>query len=218
MAERKYTQMNKYEYLAQLRAGLQELSQEERDAAMNYYEEFFNDAGEENEQAVIASLGTPDALSKSIISDNRKTSDSENISNGFVAPETGRQTSERQRTRWTGGQITLLVVLLVLSSPLWIGVVFGLFGALIGIVFGVFGAAIGIGIGGIVAIVTGVIALFSAPAQGLLGIGVGLVLTGLIPLAFYPLCKLVIKLIICMIKGIGALINKLSGKTGVTEQ
>ena len=58
--------MNKYDFLSRLRNALSPLPQEERDAAMNYYEEFFSDAGEDNEQAVIASLGTPEELAKSI--------------------------------------------------------------------------------------------------------------------------------------------------------
>lgn len=212
--------MNKYEYLSQLRQGLVTLPRDERDAAMSYYEEFFNDAGEENEQAVIASLGTPEALAQSIINDNRKEASTEEpgatASNGFDAPETGRQASERKTTRWTGGQIALLIVLLVLSSPLWIGFVCGAFGLLVGLVCGVFGMSIGIACGAVAAFVAGIIALFTSPALGLLSIGVGLVLGGLVPLALYPLCKLVVKLISCIIKGIGSLINKLSGKTGVT--
>ena len=62
--------MNKYEFLSRLRNALSALPNEERDAAMSYYEEFFSDAGEDNEQAVIASLGTPEELARSIISEN----------------------------------------------------------------------------------------------------------------------------------------------------
>ena len=64
--------MNKYDFLSRLRNALSPLPQEERDAAMNYYEEFFSDAGEDNEQAVIASLGTPEELAKSIIDENNR--------------------------------------------------------------------------------------------------------------------------------------------------
>lgn len=41
--------MNKYEFLSRLRNALSALPNEERDAAMSYYEEFFSDAGEDNE-------------------------------------------------------------------------------------------------------------------------------------------------------------------------
>lgn len=64
--------MNKYEFLAQLRNALSSVPPEEREAAMSYYEEFFSDAGEENEQAVIAGLGSPEELAQSIIDENRK--------------------------------------------------------------------------------------------------------------------------------------------------
>lgn len=211
--------MNKYEFLSQLRNALSSLPKEEREAAMSYYEEFFSDAGEENEQAVIASLGTPEALAKSIMTENEKDNpeaEAENESSrysGFTPPLTPAQ----QANRWTGGQLALVIVLAVLSSPIWLGllgVVFGLIVGLIGMVIGLFGgftaAAIGLFIGGIVA-------LFSEPVAGIFLIGVGLIMGGLIPLAIYPLCKAIFKLIQACIKGIGSLINKLTGKREVTQ-
>lgn len=220
--------MNKYEYLSQLRVGLATLSKDDREEAMSYYEEFFNDAGEDNEQAVIASLGTPEELAKSIIKENATqpevsdgpmaapgTSGFESGNNGFVAPETPKQTAQRQGKNWSGGQIALVVVLLVLSFPIWIGFVAGAFGIAIGFIAAAFGLLVGIGAGAVGSLVCGIITLFVNPMAGLFMIGCGLILGGLIPLAVYPLCKLVVKLFQIIIKGIGSLINKLSGKTGV---
>lgn len=211
--------MNKYEYLAQLRAGLATLSQEERDAAMSYYEEFFSDAGEENEQAVIASLGSPDELAKSIINgskgdeanENEAAQQEESAASGFTPPPTNGQ----QTQKWTGGQIALVIVLLVLSCPIWIGVVAGVCGGLIGLIAGFGGAAIGVAVGGIFSFGTGVGALFSEPLYGLMLIGIGLICASLGPLVFYPLCKLAVKLFAICIKGIKALIGKISGNGGV---
>ena len=211
--------MNKYEFLAQLRSALSSVSQEEREAAMSYYEEFFSDAGEENEEAVIASLGSPQELAQSIINENRKdtpanpTADNSGFdSNPFTPPPTPAQ----QNTGWTGGQIALIVVLLVLSSPIWIG----LLAALFGIIVGIFGALIGIiaalGACAISFFVAGIGTFFTgAPAVGLFSIGLSLFFVGLFPLAIYPLCKLLVKFTIVCCKGIASLVRKLTGRKGV---
>ena len=213
--------MNKYEYLAQLRAGLSPLSLEEREAAMSYYEEFFSDAGEENEQAVIASLGSPEQLAKSIIDENKGDSAEETATSSAEAPAesasgfTPPPTNGQQAKKWIGGQLALLIVLLVLASPAIIGITCGGFGATIGLIAGFGGAAIGVFVGGIVTFGEGVGLLFSEPVYGVMYMGVGLICAGLGPLVFYPLCKLMVKLFKVCIKGIKTLVNKIAGKGGV---
>jgi len=61
--------MTKNEYLAELKAHLASLPAEERDGAIKYYQEFFEDAGAENEQKVIEELGDPKSLAEKIISE-----------------------------------------------------------------------------------------------------------------------------------------------------
>lgn len=210
--------MNKYEYLAQLRNALATLPKAEQDEAMSYYEEFFIDAGVENEQAVIASLGSPETLAASIIKESTHQSEASEASasaSGFVAPETPAQTAQRTGKKWSGGQIALVVVLLILSFPIWIGIVAALFGISVGFICGAFGILIGLAGGSIGAIATGIIALFTNVPVGLFLIGAGLFVGGLMFLVAIPLCKLVIKLFKVIIKGIVSLINKISGKAGV---
>lgn len=59
--------MTRREYLDELNTHLMSLPLEERENAVKFYEEYFEDAGIENEQVVIAELGKPYALAKSII-------------------------------------------------------------------------------------------------------------------------------------------------------
>lgn len=209
--------MNKYDFLSRLRNALSPLPQEERDAAMNYYEEFFTDAGEDNEQSVIASLGTPEELAKQIIEENNRENPAYNNggatgttdNSGFTPPPTPAQTTA---PRWTGAQIALFVVLAVFSSPIWLGalcVIFGvivaIFGALIGIIGG-FGAA------AIACFAAGIAALISEPIMGMIMIGLAFIFAGLFPLAIYPLCKLAVKGVKACVKGIASLINKITGR------
>lgn len=65
--------MTKYDYLTQLKHHLQPLPLKERNAAMKYYEKYFNDAGPENERYVILNLGSPKQLAEKILHKNRHT-------------------------------------------------------------------------------------------------------------------------------------------------
>lgn len=111
----------------------------------------------------------------------------------------------------------MVVILAVLSSPIWLGllaavfgIIVGLFGMIIGLVGGFAAASIALFIGGI-------IALFSEPVAGIFLLGLGLILGGLLPLAIYPLCKAIFKLIKACVKGVGSLFNKLTGKKEVSQ-
>ncbi len=59
--------MTRAEYLAELDSHLITLPREERDMALQFYNEYFDEAGPENEQAVIEELGKPYNLARSII-------------------------------------------------------------------------------------------------------------------------------------------------------
>lgn len=73
--------MNKQEYLSELESHLASLSEEERTNALQFYDEYFEDAGPENEQQVISELGKPFALAKSIICEQSAYSKSKSYAN-----------------------------------------------------------------------------------------------------------------------------------------
>ena len=58
--------MNREQFIAQLARLLQDLPPAERQEAIRYYQEYFDDAGEENEDAVIQELGSPGKVVASI--------------------------------------------------------------------------------------------------------------------------------------------------------
>ena len=58
--------MNREQFIAQLARLLQDLPPAERQEAIRYYQEYFDDAGEENEDAVIRELGSPGKVAASI--------------------------------------------------------------------------------------------------------------------------------------------------------
>ena len=60
--------MNKEEYLTRLQYCISQLPTVEAQNTMQYYREYFDDAGEENFASVMAELGTPEQLAAKICS------------------------------------------------------------------------------------------------------------------------------------------------------
>lgn len=54
--------MNRFEYMRRLEALLSDISPNEKEEALTYYNDYFNDAGQENEQQVIKELGSPEQV------------------------------------------------------------------------------------------------------------------------------------------------------------
>jgi len=68
--------MNRVEFMQQLSELLSEISPTEREEAIQYYNDYFDDAGEENEASVIEELGSPAKVAETIKADLMgKTSD-----------------------------------------------------------------------------------------------------------------------------------------------
>ena len=64
--------MNRNEYMAALRRALAGPPEEERASALRYYEEYFDDAGPENERKAIDGLGAPEQVAAQILADYRE--------------------------------------------------------------------------------------------------------------------------------------------------
>lgn len=58
--------MNRADFMKNLAELLADMAPAEREEAIQYYNDYFDDAGAENEQSVIASLGTPEQLARTI--------------------------------------------------------------------------------------------------------------------------------------------------------
>lgn len=58
--------MNRVQFMTELAALLQDISAEERVEAMKYYNDYFDEAGEENEEDIIKELGSPDKVAAEV--------------------------------------------------------------------------------------------------------------------------------------------------------
>lgn len=149
------------------------------------------------QEKIIRELESPEKVAATIRADFPGCNNSETASSGNqqnyngASQNMGQQNYNGtiQREDNTTRNI-LLIILLVLTSPIWGGILVAIGGTLAGIIGGLFGIAVGCVIGGIAVagvaltiLVTGVISLgFISMAAGLLMLAIGLCATGLLVL------------------------------------
>lgn len=177
--------MNRQEFMRQLESLLSEIPASEREDALGYYNNYFDEAGAENEQQVIMELGSPEAVAKNIIADVQQesgdySSPEPEAYERQIMPKQNRTTEKKGMSQSTK---ILLIILLVFTFPIWIGVVAGLFGAVIGIIgalfgvsVGLIGTAVGLFAGGIGCIIAGVARFAFSPVEALVSVGIGAIL------------------------------------------
>ena len=190
--------MSRMEFMNQLKNLLWDIPEGEREEALNYYEDYFDDAGVENEAQVISALGSPEKVAE-IIKEGLKEdakAQGEFSENGYTGygnqpkdevifyEQPHKKFSDRIKGIGTGGMIIILILAifaLPILGPLGIG--------LISVVFGILAAAAVIlsilAIVGIALIVAGAGVFFGAmasfgvtPAVGFMLLGLSMLLIG----------------------------------------
>lgn len=196
--------MNRKEFMRQLELLLSDISEDERREALDYYESYFDEAGEEEEASVIQKLGSPGKVAAIIKADLRENGETDrdytDNSYGTQEPEAqGQQHTDRRERGYRPkekkgrGRLTLLIILLIFLSPFFAGAAGGILGVIVTIIFLPFLLAFGIGAGvicllagGILLVIAGIGLCASYAAGGVLSIGIGLIFTaiGLVGLVF----------------------------------
>ncbi len=219
--------MSRWDFMRQLEELLSDISPAEREEALQYYNDYFNDAGRENEQEVIAALGSPAQVAKIVKDGLDESNPGEFTENGFVNSskpqnEVGNHTNPPQeKEKMPTWAIVLLVIGGIILSP----VIFGILTSIAGTLFGLIVAALAIAASFIlVTIVLFVVAvillaegfgsIFTSPllAVGLVGAGC---ICAAVAILFMLLVVLAVgKGIPALIKGIQYLYHKLTEKKG----
>lgn len=185
--------MNRIEFMTELAALLQDVPVEERKEAMQYYNDYFDDAGEE-EKDVVKELGSPAKVAENIKKDlGIQTEIPSGGAQNTGANHTGAQDARVQNngtqnvgTQNVGTQeqsnhiwkIVLIVLVVIFGLPLLLGIGGGVLGLLAGIiatVFSVILTAVLVVVSGVLAVVSGIALLIAEPAVGLALIGGGLI-------------------------------------------
>ena len=193
--------MTTEQYLHILQQELAALPYDEQKEALDYYRNYFDEAGEKNAQKVMAELGSPQKLGAYIRSNfscvpARKNNgekadtctDEAHSASAHCGYKYEYEYDKNARTpaKHNGANILLIILLLALTFPVW----FSVLASLVGIGFGIVVALLAIGCAGIIGAIavfasgivvlyTGCTALVGSFFNGLLGIGAGLVLLGI---------------------------------------
>lgn len=175
--------MNKESFMQELARLLGDISPQERQEALNFYEEYFHDAGPEKEQEVLKELGSPMQVAAKIKEGLDATI---GVENGPDAAENGAaytpQETVKKRSAW---KTIGLVFLLICASPLLIAfasVILSLliawFLVLISLIAAFGAAALTCILCGIAFVVMGFTCMFSFPYVCLIMAGSGLICVG----------------------------------------
>lgn len=172
--------MSREEYLRALSRELRRLPKDEYEKAMDYYVEYFEEAGPEKEQEIIKDLGSPKDVAAQIIMD--------------AAME---RMDKPQKSMKRGLSTVWMVVLAVCAAPIALPLAIGIL-AMAGGVLVTAGTLLlcallveaGAVAAGVVAVVGGIILLFSHPLSAVTVTGMGLFMIGISILGAFVLCLL----------------------------
>ena len=187
--------MNRIDFMRRLELLLSDLPENERREAVQYYNDYFYDAGVENEEEVLESLGTPEEVACSIREGLRE----EAREKGEFSEKGFKQDGQKQEKKDAGDRyrtegrkkgmsasaVALIVICCLVASPVLIPLAITLIVvlAVLGAVF--ISLVLVFLLVGVVCIVSGVIAffgslteLFLAPASAVMGIGMSLIAVG----------------------------------------
>ena len=205
--------MNRIEYMTKLASLLQDIPEVERKDAMKYYNDYFDEAGEENEEQVIREFGAPEEVAENIKADLK--GKTENTTHGQqeeyqsagqqyqMNHQENKQSSEYQygtsddqkKKNARIGKIVLIVALAIIIGPVLIPIIGGILAAglamVLTIIVGVFALVIGISL-----VISGSVILLPQTAAGLALIGSGLIIMVLGVVAtvgFGKLCEVVLR-------------------------
>lgn len=190
--------MNRVEFMAELERLLADLPEDERQAAVQYYADYFADAGAENEAEVIRELGSSEKTAESIKADYYgRTFDESRFEHKDYMEKYGQQASGQQtfgqqsagpagasvegKKPWTsrGLKILLIVLIAIVVWPLSLGLicaVLGILAAVVCLFAGLVIAAVCVMIAGGVTAVTGLLMSVAYPPAALMTTGIGLLL------------------------------------------
>lgn len=163
--------MNRQEFMYRLAAELSKMPRDEMQAAMEYYDEYFDEAGPEREQEAIRELGSPERIAAQIKADYAMRQ--------LEEPGMGR--SPRK-----GLRAFLWVILGVFAAPVALPVAIALGVCVLAVFICLFAVAISLIIAfgatcasGIALVGVGIVGLSGSVAAGIMLIGMGLVSAGI---------------------------------------
>lgn len=213
--------MNRIEFMTELAALLQDISVEERVEAMQYYNDYFDDAGQENEQRVIEELGNPVKVAAMIKADlnGQKGEGAEYRETGYADTRFEEKEMPADREYYKDEKrapksspvlkVLLIIAIILFGVPIVIPVavaviisVFALVVSLFAVFLALVVASIAVVIAGVSVFCIGLISMIPEMVVGIAMIGAGLILTVLGIIATVGSVRLCIVVFPGIIRGI----------------
>ncbi len=196
--------MDRFIFMKELEALLSDISPSEREEALQYYNDYLNDAGVENEEEVLRSLGTAQDLARVIregLSDGGERG--EFTENGYrnraFGEEMKQEIARKERAgkgkdgRRAGngkplspGMIALILIMCLIGFPALAGIAAGVIGTGVGILGSILGIVLSVTLAGavllaaaVVLAVFGAMTLAAQPLAAICFLGLGILLGGL---------------------------------------
>lgn len=215
--------MNKLEFLERLEKLLADIPYTERREALNYYTEYFEDA-DKDEEEVIRTLGSPEEVAHNIREESagKELAESAAVKGEQEGGDRANDTNtgeNNKKSRLEGWQIALIIIGVVVTVPIWGGLVSGLLGGILGIVAGIFGvilalavAAVALFVAAVVVFVFSLTKLLVTPLGSLFSMGLSLLLLGISMLCLIASWKMITVLLPSIWKGLVYIFNSIFHK------
>lgn len=218
--------MSRDEFMRELEYLLSDISDEEKNDAIGYYEDYFEEAGTENEESVVSELGSPERVAAIIradlaghleqggeftergYEDERFRDPSYQMAERYDLPEKAedigpdRFEDEKRRRADHSQMRTNRTVKLIL----WIILIIVAAPVLFGISGGVVGAA-----AGLLGLLIGAVVFIGAITFALLAAGIGVLIGGIVCVVIHPLSGILLIGIAVLCLGFGLLSLALCG-------
>lgn len=160
--------MNREEYMRTLGHRLKRLPREDYDKAMEYFVEYFEEAGPENEAQAIEDLGKPEAAADQLIQD--------------YADEYAQCKDKDVRKNFSGVWVAILALFAApVALPLALAVAavgFSVVVVVASLIFSVFCVALCFAVAAIPGVLVGIWMLIVSPVNGIATLGLALITTG----------------------------------------
>lgn len=195
--------MNRKEYMERLEQLLLVLPEEEREEALQYYHDYFEDAGVENEENVIRELGTPEEVAAKIraglVGENGEYSEQgfEDVrfhKSDEIVTETERaegnweevhydnrkdDRNKKQSKNTNVWKVIAIIVLVLFAAPIMMPVGIAVLAVVFALIVTVLAVLFAVGISGFAILLTGVIVIVAGIAKMILAPATGILAAGI---------------------------------------
>ncbi len=179
--------MNREEFMRQLDILLVSLPREEREAALQYYNDYFDDAGAEKEEEIIAELGNPEEIAAVIragyAGDRAEYSERGYQDTRFERMDVPIRREDVRESR-RGGMLLWILGIVLIGIPFilplaltGIALVFAVIVAIVALAGGIFITMAALAITGVVLTIVGISQIFHMVTVGMMLMGSGMILT-----------------------------------------